>query len=115
MLARQYSLKGKENFEKVEKEGKLFQSDSFGIAYLKRNDEDFPKFGFVVSKKISGEAVHRNRIKRAMSEAIRHSLTEIKKGYDFVFLVKQESTRKTTDEIMREVKYAIVKAGFTKK
>jgi hypothetical protein len=36
MLARQYNLKGKESFEIVEKNGKIFQSESFGIAFLKK-------------------------------------------------------------------------------
>lgn len=115
MLARQYNLKGKESFEIVEKNGKIFQSESFGIAYLKRKDNEGSKFGFVVSKKISGEAVHRNRIKRAMCEAIRFSLTDIKDGYDFVFLAKQICTKKSTDEIMKEITSSIKKAGFTKK
>jgi len=115
MLARQYNLKRKENFEIVEKQGKIYQSDSFGIAYVKREDKECSKFGFIISKKISGEAVHRNRIKRAMSEAVRFLLTEIKDGYNFVFLAKQPSTRKSTDEIMKEVKISLDKGGFLKK
>ncbi|MFH1971483.1 MAG: ribonuclease P protein component [Patescibacteria group bacterium] len=115
MLSRQYNLKGKESFENVEKEGKIYQSESFGLAYQKREDKEGSKFGFVVSKKIHGDAVHRNRIKRAMSEAVRFSLTEIKNGYNFVFLAKQTSTKKSTDEIMKEVTSVIRKAGFTNK
>ena len=115
MLAREFNLKGKENFEKVEKQGKVFQSELFGISFLKRKDNECSRFGFVISKKISGEAVHRNRIKRAMSEAVRFLLTEMKSGYDIVFLAKQESTRKSTDEIMKEVKNSISKAGFLKR
>lgn len=115
MLARQYNLKGKENFETIQKEGRIYQSESFGIAYLRRKDNEGSKFGFVVSKKINGDAVHRNRIKRAMSEAVRFLLTEIKDGYSFIFLAKQPSTKKSTDEIMKEVTSAIKKAGFIKK
>lgn len=115
MLAREFNLKGKENFELVQKNGKIYQSESFGIAYLKRGDDERSKFGFVISKKINGDAVHRNRIKRAMSEAVRFLLTEIKTGYNFVFLAKQPSTKKSTDEIMKEVTSAVKKAGFLKK
>jgi len=115
MLARQYNLKGKDNFENVEKKGKIYQSESFGLAYLKREDNKGSKFGFVISKKVSGEATHRNRIKRAMAESVRFSLTDIKEGYDFVFLAKQISTKKSTDEIMKEVRNCLEKAGFIKK
>lgn len=115
MISRQYSLKGKESFEAVENNGKVFQSESFGIAYLKRKDKDNSRFGFVVSKKICPEAVNRNRIKRAMRESVRFLLTEIKSGYDFVFLTKQNCIRKMTDEIMRETREAIKNGGFLKK
>ena len=114
MLARQYNLKGKDNFENVEKKGKIYQSESFGLAYIKREDNEGSKFGFVISKKISGEAIHRNRIKRAMAESVRFSLTDIKNGYDFVFLAKQACIRKSTDEIMKEVRNSLEKAGFIK-
>jgi len=114
MLARQFNLKGKESFERVERKGNIFQSDSFGIASYKRGDKENSKFGFVVSTKISGQAVHRNRVKRAMSETIRHLLTEIKDGYDFVFLAKQSVTKKSTDEIMKEVHSSLKKANFLK-
>ena len=110
MLARTYSLKGQENFEKVEKEGKLVRFDSFGLAYLKRNDSDVPRFGFIVSLKVSKDAVQRNRIKRALSEAVRLMVNDTKKGYDVVFLARPESARRGTDVLMRETQAAFIKA-----
>lgn len=114
MLARCYSLKGKKKFEQVEREGKTFQSDSFGVAYFNRGDNQTSQFGFIVSKKISMEAVQRNRVKRALSEAVRFLLTEFKKGYDVIFLAKQTSVRKNTDDLMREVKKALEDANLLK-
>lgn len=104
MLARDHTLKGQENFEKVEKEGKMIQSDSFGMSYLKRDDKELSRFGVIVSTKISKLAVQRNRIKRAISEAVRYSTSELKNGFDVVFLTKLSITKKPTDEIMREVR-----------
>jgi ribonuclease P protein component len=114
MLAREFILKDKEDFEKVEKEGRLFQSDSFGVAVLERRDTGSPRFGFIVSGKISKEAVQRNRIKRALSEAMRYELATIKKGVDVVFLAKQICTKKSTDVLMREVKEVLPKVGILK-
>ncbi len=114
MLSRDHTLKGEKRFEEVEKKGKVFQSESFGIAYLKRDDKEKSLFGFIVSTKVSPDAVNRNRIKRALSEAIRQSLQEIKKGNNVVFLVKQAATRNSTDKLMKETKTALSGAGLTK-
>ena len=80
---------------------------------LERGDEAPPRFGFIVSTKVSKEAVQRNRIKRAMGEAVRFELMHIKKGFDVIFLAKQISTKKSTDEIMREVRGALEQAGLS--
>lgn len=104
-LAREYRIKGEKVIEEIKKEGKLIQSTNFGVCVKKNKDGEktSPRFSFIVSKKISKLAVHRNRIKRALSEAVRQNLVLVPKGYDFVFLTKKELEKKTTDEIKREV------------
>lgn len=114
MLAKRYILRGEENFQRVQKEGRLFQSDSFGIAVFDRGDSEYSRFGFVVSAKISKLSVQRNRIRRALSEAVRYMVTRTKLGFDVVFLAKEISAKKTTEELMHEVKFALSKAGLLK-
>lgn len=104
MLAKEYKLRGDKIFERVKKEGRKFQSDNFGVSVLKREDQDNPRFGFVISKKISKMAVHRNRIERAFNETVRQNMQIIPKGYDYVFLVKKGIMRKTVEEMMFEIK-----------
>ena len=84
--------------------GELFQSESFGAFVLRNGTTDTPKFGFVISNKVSKDAVQRNMIKRAFSEGVRHSLYLLKEGIEVVFLAKSSVARKSTEEIMREVK-----------
>lgn len=112
MLAGKYGLKGYKNFKRVEKEGKIFQSDSFGVSFFKRGDKETSLFGFIVSNKISSESTLRNRVKRAMKEAVRFSLPRIKPGFDIVFLGKQKILKETTEEIMQEVREALKKADL---
>ena len=114
MLSRQFTLKGEEAFARVRNEGRLFQFDSFGLSVLERGDDESPRFAFIVSSKVSKEAVQRNRIKRALSEAVRFEMTRLKKGFDAIFLAKQIGTRKSTDGLMREVRDALEGAGLTK-
>jgi ribonuclease P protein component len=113
MIASVYRLRGN-SFKEVLDKGKMFQSDSFGIAFVKREDEEVPRFGFIVSTKVSKEAVQRNRIKRALSEAVRFMTSDIKSGYDVVFLAKQRAARSSTDVLMNEVREAIKTAELFK-
>ena len=57
----------KNEFQEIQKKGKVFQSASFGVSVLDRQDKNESRFAFIVSKKISGLAVHRNRVKSSLS------------------------------------------------
>src|SRR3972149_11372047 len=112
MLATVNRLRSTEEYDKIKNKGKLIQSQNFGVAYLKKENEEPNKFGFVISLKISKLATQRNRLRRAMEESIRQNLTFIKKGYDMVFLAKPSLANKMTDEIMKEVKLFLNREEF---
>jgi len=114
MLARQYRLTKNEDFDKVKREGKPFQSKFFQLLVLNRGDNDQSRFGFVVSNKISKNATARNKIKRALREGARQSLTYLKPGYDCVLLVRNSAERAYTDEMMKEVMHALEGAELLK-
>ena len=109
MLSHDYTLSGKKEFERVKEDGEVIQSESFGVSFIKKEDSEFSKFGFIVSNKISKDSVGRNRIKRAMKEAIRQSFGEVGRGLDAVFFAKPYATRRSTEEIMGEVKVVVRK------
>jgi len=96
----------------VEKEGNVFQSQKFGIAYIFRNDTNPSRYGFVVSTKIAKDAVDRNRFKRALSESVRTSGVDLKNGYDAVFLAKTSIARVPTSDVMKEVKRALKESAL---
>jgi|SRR3989344_8093289 len=102
-LASSFRIKNSKRIEEVKLNGKLYQNPNFGVCILKREDDDVPKFAFVVSTKVSKGAVHRNRITRSLNEGVRRSLYKIPKGIDFVFLAKRSLDTKTTEVIIREV------------
>lgn len=111
MLARKHRLTGSKDYQRVQDEGKVYQSNSFGVAFVKRNDDLPSKFGFIVSTKIAKDAVDRNRFRRAMTEAVRTSTIDFKNGYDVVFLAKTTIMRTPTSEVMKEVKNALKQIG----
>lgn len=69
------------------------------LAFL-RNELDYSRFGFVVSKRL-GKAVQRNRIKRRMREATRLCASQIKPGFDLVFIARQPINQASYSEIER--------------
>ena len=109
MLSSENRLSKKGDFDRVKAEGKLFQEKDFAALIFNRGDVALSRFGFVVSNKISGLSTQRNRIKRALNEAVRHNLASIGKGCDMVFLAKKSIAKKSTEEIMREVDLLIKK------
>jgi ribonuclease P protein component len=114
MLAKKFRLTGSKNFTRVERDGKVFQFDHFGVAVLNRGDDVPSHFAFVVSTKIAKAAVDRNRFKRAMSEAVRTSSIDLVPGFDVVFLAKTSITRVPTAEIMKEVRASLRECSLIK-
>ena len=114
MLAKKFRLTGREEFARVQKEGKVYQSSNFGISIVKRNDKNPSRFAFIVSTKIAKDAVDRNRFKRAMSESVRTSSIDLNPGFDAVFLAKTSITRVPTSEVMKEVRLSLKDCGLSK-
>jgi ribonuclease P protein component len=109
MLASKYRLKKKVNFARIEIDGQLVQSKSFGMGIYNRKDEDPSRFGFIISTKISKRAVIRNRIKRIMSEVVRRNLDKLKNGFDVLFLVKPSIVKLERELLEKETHEAIIK------
>lgn len=109
MLASKYRLKKKINFARIEIDGSIYQSKSFGMGIYDRKDNEPSRFGFIISTKISKKAVVRNRIKRIMSDVIRMNLDSIKSGYDILFLIKPSILRSEKEKLEKETYEAITK------
>lgn len=109
MLASKYRLKKKINFARIEIDGVMHQSKSFGMGIYNRKDKDVSRFGFIISTRISKLAVVRNKIKRIMSEVIRKNIKNIKNGYDVVFLIKPSAVKIEKEELEKETYEAVAK------
>ncbi len=109
MLNSKNRLKKKINFARIEIDGVMHQSRSFGMGVYNRKDDEPSHFGFIISTKISKKAVIRNRIKRIMSEVIRKNLKNLKNGYDILFLIKHQAAKITKLELENETYATIIK------
>ncbi len=114
MLSKKYKLSDSNDFKKVRDEGKVYQSKNFGIAYLKREDNETSHFAFIVSTKISKDAVDRNRFKRTLSDAVRLATIDLMPGFDVIFLAKTTIVNTPASELMKEVREGLKASGLVR-
>ena len=72
------------------------------MKYIK-TDNPQPRFGFVISTKVSKKAPDRNLLKRRMREIIRGGVETIDGGHDFVFIARKSALNLTFLELKSEI------------
>lgn len=89
-LNKKNRLKKKRDFEDVFKKGRAVKGAFLFIKY-KKNELSVPRFGFVVSTKVAGKAVERNKIRRILSEGVRGMIDSLD-SYDIIVVVTHKIT-----------------------
>ena len=87
-LKRALRLRKNTDFQRVRQHGRKTASRLLVLTCAPNNLATV-RVGFVVSKRISKQAVERNYVKRLLSEAIHPILVDIPAGWDIVVSVKQ--------------------------
>lgn len=67
-----YKLNKSSLYESVFRNGRRVKTENFTV-YFRKNGLGYPRYGHVVSRKVSASAVRRNRIKRILREYFRHN------------------------------------------
>lgn len=73
------------------------------------NDSEFPRFAFVISKKIDKRAVVRNSLKRKFSSCIEEIFDRIDSGNDFVLYPNTRSVEAPREKVLEELKKVLIK------
>ena len=82
-----YRLKKNYQYNYVYKHSQSVADNYFVLLYTKSNVKQ-TKFGFSVSKKF-GHEVKRNRIRRQMKAAVSEMVSEVKSGYNAIFIPRK--------------------------
>lgn len=105
MLPAKNRLTKRIDFNLTKTKGKLVQTNYFGVLIAKTLPTNPPRFGIIVSTKVSKLAVARNRLKRQIRQCVRELLPNVSGGFDFVILVK----RSAVGESQKNLKEALEK------
>lgn len=109
MLPKENRLILKSDFDQVKNRGEKWQSNFFGLLVYPTNNQ-FSRFGFLISTRLSKRAVKRNRARRRLRQIIRELLPQINPGFDIVFLGKKALLETSQKELELEIERVFRKA-----
>ncbi|MBC9873889.1 ribonuclease P protein component [Macrococcoides bohemicum] len=113
-MEKAYRIKKNDDFQKVYKQGKSVANKQFIIYRLNNQENEHFRLGISVSKKI-GNAVTRNRIKRAVRESFTRHKQDIIKD-DFIVIARNPSKDMTVEEIHKSLEHVMkIAKGFNKR
>lgn len=70
---------------------------------MKENNLGYPRFAFIISKKISKKAVDRNRGKRLLREAVRKVYPLLKnESYDIILIARKDILGKKLQDVLED-------------
>ncbi|HLF04854.1 MAG TPA: ribonuclease P protein component [Dehalococcoidia bacterium] len=108
-MQRRFRLTGNKRFSQIHQQGRSAAEHLLVIRVLP-NGLHYSRFGFVVGRRVGGATV-RNRVKRRLREAVRH--TPIKGGWDVVFIARRGAEdanywqlKRATEKLLRRAQVA---------
>ena len=112
-LNRVFRLRKASEFSRVRQQGRSLASRLLVLAWMP-NEENKLRIGFIVSKRISKQAVERNYIKRLLAEAIRGLLPELPTGWDIVLSARNTITSVNVAVLKQDVVSLLQRAQLLK-
>jgi len=107
------SLKKNYEFKRLYNRGRSVAS-KYVVVYCNKNGRDENRLGITVTTKLGG-AVQRNRIRRRLKEVYRINESDLRKGYDIVFVARMRCVEAPWQEIESSVLYLLKKLGLSEK
>lgn len=107
---KKYRIRKNSEFRVVYKKGKSF-ANKLLVLYIFRNVKKLNRTGVSVSKKV-GKSVIRNRVRRLIKESYRLNNTNLKQGYDLVFIARNSAKNRSFIEIEKAMLELFKKAGL---
>ncbi len=108
MLKKANRISTTRELQKVYRGGKTLHTPALVVKFVAKLKI---RIGFVVSKKVSKQAVTRNKIKRVLREFMRVSMPKITSG-DYMIVVKPGADKYGPPEVRDQLKKALKRSGL---
>ena len=112
-MKREVRLRCHSDFIRVQRTGKPFSHPLFVMRVLP-NDENTPRFGISVSKKVGG-AVTRNKVRRRVRAIIDQIDLSVMPKFDVVISCRSACKTATFDEMTDSILAIFAQAGYPKR
>jgi len=99
VISRKYLIPLRSEFSKIKATGKMVTTSLFSLTIAKNNFA-YPRFAFIISKKVDNRSVIRHRIKRCLAQAVKDLYLP---ANDYVFFAKKTAVNKTIEELKNEI------------
>lgn len=111
MLPAQHRLRRRQDFAKVYAKGDRYKGQYLSLRiYATKNSSATTQIGFVISKKVSKKAVHRNRIKRQLRAIFWQLLSQLKQGLQIIVTVYPQQESLEFKKIQGDLTKLLIKA-----
>ncbi|MBI2356002.1 MAG: ribonuclease P protein component [Candidatus Doudnabacteria bacterium] len=107
------TLKTEQEFNQF-RHSRTFHSNSFRLRFTSRPNQNNPRFGFIVSKKIFPKVTKRNQVKRRLKRIVQLNLSNTKPA-DILLTVKNEAGGKRYRDLEQELLNLFKQAYLWKK
>lgn len=114
MLKKLHRISKTRDFQRTKARGQSFFSGNIGLRCLGSN-LSYPRFGFIVSNKVSKKATVRNKVRRQLSEIIRVRIKDIKTACDCVIMVRPGVKDDDFKEIKRNTEILLKRSRILKR
>ncbi len=111
-LKKHERLRKQKEFERIFSHGRSIGGSTVALYFL-QNSLNYPRAGFIASKKVSKRAVDRNRAKRLMREVFRLNKHKLK-NFDIVFIARKGILGKKYQDVESDFLRLATRVGLLK-
>jgi len=108
MLKKKNRVISSSTFKEIFTLGKVKENECLKIIF-KKNNLDYPRFGIIISTKVSKLAVKRNALKRKIRNILRDFLPVFSKGFDTVIIVKKNCLKISFSKLKESLEKLLLK------